>query len=131
MVVDDEVDSLEVATRLLRLAGAEVITAETGRDAITKLEKAKPHVIVADLSMPDMDGWELIHLLKRERRTLDIPVIALTAHTMLGDRERAMSAGFHNHISKPLDPTKFVTQLFNLLIDVPILAKITKKNQIS
>jgi CheY-like chemotaxis protein len=121
LVVDDEQDSLEVAARLLKIAGAIVTTASDGKQA---LEEVKVHpsqfkFIVTDLSMPDMDGWELLYLLKQERRTLDIPIIALTAHAMTGDRERGISAGFHNYITKPLDPTKFIHQLINLLVEIP------------
>ena len=71
--------------------------------------------------MPEMDGWALLTKLKEERDTLEIPVIALTAHTMPGDRERAIVAGFHNHISKPLDPTRFISQLMHIVVDIPEL----------
>jgi CheY-like chemotaxis protein len=121
LIADDEVDSLEVATRLVRLAGANVITAKNGLEALEKVRQYRPHFILSDLSMPEMDGWELVYRLKLERSTLDIPVIALTAHAMAGDRDRAIRAGFHNHISKPLDPTKLVRQLINVLMDVPEL----------
>jgi CheY-like chemotaxis protein len=124
LVVDDESDSLEVAARLLKIAGAVVTTATNGRDALQKVQShpSRFRFIVSDLSMPDMDGWELLYQLKQERSTLDIPVIALTAHAMLGDRERGIKAGFHNYITKPLDPTKFIRQLVTLLIEVPELA---------
>lgn len=122
LIVDDEVDSLEVARRLITMAGAQTLTADSGRSALELLKHTSPHFILSDLSMPDMDGWELAHLLKRDRRTLEIPVIALTAHAMSGDRDRAIAAGFHNHIAKPLDPLKFVGQLLNILVDVPNLA---------
>jgi two-component system, cell cycle response regulator DivK len=121
LIADDEVDSLEVASRLIRLAGATVVTAKNGLEALEKVRQHKPHFILSDLSMPEMDGWELVYRLKLERSTLGIPVIALTAHAMSGDRDRAIRAGFHNHISKPLDPAKLVRQLVNVLIDVPEL----------
>jgi CheY-like chemotaxis protein len=123
LVVDDEQDSLEAATRLLRLAGANVFSASDGREALELIRKHhKFHFILSDLSMPEMDGWELLHVLKKDRATMGIPLIALTAHAMNGDRERALAAGFHNHISKPLDPPKFIRQLANLLVDIPDLA---------
>jgi CheY-like chemotaxis protein len=124
LVVDDEKDSLEVASRLLKLSGANVITAMNGREALEKVKGIPLHIkfIVTDLSMPDMDGWELLYELKQHRPTLSIPVIALTAHAMTGDRERGIKAGFHNYITKPLDPTKFIRQLVSLLIEVPELA---------
>lgn len=121
LVVDDEADSLEVATRLLKLAGATVVTAGNGREALTKLHNFRPHFILSDLSMPEFNGWELLEVLKNDRRTMDIPVIALTAHAMSGDREKAIEAGFHNYISKPLDPPKFISQMVTVLTDIPEL----------
>ncbi len=122
MVVDDESDSLEVATRLLIIAGANVVQAVNGKDALVKLRTCSPRFIISDLSMPEMDGWELIYTIKQDRRMMDIPMIALTAHAMSGDRERALAAGFHNYISKPLDPPKFIQQLVVILTDIPEMA---------
>ncbi len=121
MVVDDEPDSLEIAKRLLQMAGAEVITAGGGQEALNIVRSARPQLIISDLSMPEVDGWTLLQRLKEERDTLEIPVIALTAHTMPGDRERAIVAGFHNHISKPLDPRRFISQLMHIVVDIPEL----------
>lgn len=128
LVVDDEPDSLEVATRLLKIAGAAVVSAVSGQEA---LEKIKTHpsqfkFILSDLSMPDMDGWELLYQLKQETLTKDIPVIALTAHAMAGDRERGIAAGFHNYVTKPLNPTNFIQQLVNLLVEIPEYAPLLK-----
>lgn len=121
MVVDDEPDSLEIAKRLLQMAGADVITAGGGQEALDIVRSARPQLIISDLSMPEVDGWTLLQRLKEERDTLEIPVIALTAHTMPGDRERAIVAGFHNHISKPLDPRRFISQLMHIVVDIPEL----------
>src|SRR5262249_53220714 len=122
LVVDDEEDSLEVAQMLLEMAGATVITATNGREALTSIKAQRPHFILSDLSMPDVDGWRLVYDLNRDRTTADIPVIALTAHAIPGDRERALKAGFVNYITKPLDPDKFIQQLLKLLIDIPELS---------
>jgi len=126
LVADDERDSLEVARRLLKYAGAIVTTASNGHEAIEAVKTHKPdfHFVLTDLSMPGMDGWELLYELKSEPRTAHIPVIALTAHAMAGDRERGIAAGFHNYITKPLDPSKFIQQLMNLLVDVPHLTRL-------
>src|SRR5690349_11576246 len=110
LVVDDEQDSLEVARMMLELAGATVLTAINGQEGLAMVDKTRPHFILSDLSMPVMDGWHMMRELSLDRRTNEIPVIALTAHAMSGDRERAMQAGFANYISKPLDPDKFITQ---------------------
>lgn len=123
LVVDDEDDSREVAQLMLEMAGATVVTAADGKEALVRVAAYKPRFILSDLSMPEMDGWRLMHELHRERSTADIPVIALTAHAMSGDRERAIEAGFINYISKPLDPDKFLWQLVNLLVDIPSLSE--------
>jgi CheY-like chemotaxis protein len=127
LVVEDEQDSLEVASRMLKLAGANVFSASNGRDGVDLAKKIRPRFILSDLSMPGMDGWEMIEALKQNKSTMETPVIALTAHTMPGDRERAMAAGFHNHISKPLDPMKFIQQLANILVDNQDLATLMGK----
>jgi two-component system, cell cycle response regulator DivK len=122
MVVDDEVDSLEVASRILRHYGAKVASAGNGREALEMVRKVHPRFIVSDLSMPVMDGWGLLYELKLERDTMEIPVIALTAHAMVGDRQRAIEAGFHNYLTKPLTASTFMSELLRLLLDIPLLA---------
>jgi CheY-like chemotaxis protein len=124
LVVDDEEDSLEVAQMLLEMAGATVLTATNGREALALVKAQRPHFILSDLSMPDVDGWRLVYDLNRNRATADIPVIALTAHAIPGDRERALKAGFVNYITKPLDPDKFIQQLLKLLIEIPELSQL-------
>jgi len=121
LVVDDEEDSLNVARMLLEKAGATVMTADDGRAALERVQESRPHFILSDLSMPGIPGWQLMGELNRNRATLDIPVIALTAHALPGDRARAIEAGFFNYITKPLDPEKFIQQLLNLLVDIPHL----------
>lgn len=119
LVVDDEEDSLEVAKMMLEMAGADVLTASDGQQALQLVKSKKPRFILSDLSMPVMDGWQLMHRLVEDRSTQDIPVIALTAHAMKGDRERAVAAGFRNYITKPLDADKFMGQLLAILITLP------------
>ena len=119
LVVDDEFDSREVASLMLEAAGAIVETAIHGKDALEKIQAQRPDFILSDLSMPTMDGWQLMHQLINDRETAEIPVIALTAHAMPGDRQRAIAAGFRNHITKPLDATKFMDQLVTILVDMP------------
>ena len=129
LVVDDEQDSLEVARMMLELAGAQVLTAVNGEEGLAMVDKIRPHFILSDLSMPVMDGWHMMRELSIDRRTNEIPVIALTAHAMSGDRERAMQAGFANYISKPLDPDKFITQLLNIVIETPELRAAVPMNK--
>ncbi len=119
LVVDDEPDSLEVASVILRHYGATVTTKSNGQEALDAVRVDRPRLIISDLSMPVMDGWGLLYELKSNRATMDIPAIALTAHAMVGDRERAVSAGFHNYLTKPLTPITFMENLLRLLIDIP------------
>lgn len=119
LVVDDEYDSRMVAEIMLEDAGARVVTAMNGREALDRLRQEKPQFILSDLSMPVMDGWQLMAELNDNRATATIPVIALTAHAMVGDRERALAAGFRNHITKPLSADKFMSQLLAILEDLP------------
>lgn len=122
LVVDDEFDSQEVARRLLKRYGAIVHTADNGREAIDVLKSVSPKFILSDLSMPELDGWGLIYELQQNRETADIPIFALTAHAMMGDRERAIAVGFHNYMTKPLTPATFISNLLELLKTVPQLA---------
>lgn len=111
LVIDDEPDSLEIAETLLLDMGMDVLTARNGLEALKMLEDSMPDYIISDLSMPSMSGWELIDLIKRDRRLMEIPVFALTAHVMPGDRSKAIAAGFHNYLTKPLNPDTFVNDL--------------------
>lgn len=122
LVLDDEEDSLEVAEIILLEYGASLYTASNGRDGLAIVHDVMPHFIISDISMPIMDGWGFISALKADRATAHIPVIALTAHAMKGDRERAIGAGFHNYLSKPLTADTFIHDLLSLLTDIPEFA---------
>ncbi|MCA9903403.1 MAG: response regulator [Anaerolineae bacterium] len=122
VVVDDEEDSLEVAQIILEEYGADVSTAANGQEGLELIRKVHPKLVISDISMPVMDGWGLIFELKNDRTTCDIPAIALTAHAMIGDRERAISAGFHNYLTKPLTASTFIQDLVGLLVEIPQLA---------
>jgi two-component system, cell cycle response regulator DivK len=122
LVVDDEPDSLEVAERILRFYGAHVHTATDGEQALSVVKLVRPSLIISDLSMPQLDGWGLVFELKQNRGTMEIPVIALTAHAIPSDRTRALAAGFHNYLTKPLTPATFLNDLLTVVADIPSLA---------
>ena len=123
VVIDDEPDSLEVARYILDFYGANVYTAMNGKEGFELVEQVKPRFVISDLSMPEMDGWEFLSALKSTTSLQDTPVIALTAHAMKGDRERAIGAGFHNYLTKPLTANTFMDQLLILLMDIPQLSE--------
>ena len=124
LLVDDEPDNLEVALRVLRFYGAQVRTAENGKEALDLLQSKQltPRFILSDISMPVMDGWAFLYELKRDPLLVNIPVIALTAHAMAGDRERGLQAGFHNYLTKPFNPGTMMRELLQMLVTVPALA---------
>ncbi len=126
VVADDEDDSLELARYILTFYGANVHTAVDGDDAFHTIDRVRPHFVISDLSMPVVDGWALIQRLKETPELRDIPVIALTAHAIRGDADRAIAAGFHNYLTKPLTADTFMDQLVSLLIVIPELASLLK-----
>lgn len=119
VVIDDEPDSLEVASRILRFYGANVYTASNGQEGLELIRRQRPKFVISDLSMPVMDGWEMLYEIQQDRHIAQIPIIALTAHAMVGDRTRAIEAGFYNYLTKPLTPSTFMGDLLRLLLDVP------------
>jgi CheY-like chemotaxis protein len=122
VVIDDEEDSLMVAEIILTEYGANLFTASNGAMGLDVVRQVRPRFVISDVSMPVMDGWGFIHALRHDPELYEIPAIALTAHAMIGDRERAVEAGFHNYLSKPLTPETFIIDLLNLLMDIPSLA---------
>ena len=123
VVIDDEEDGLEVAEVILLEYGANVHTASNGQEGLEVVEAVRPRFVISDLSMPNVDGWGFIAAMQKERELAQIPVIALTAHAMTGDRERAIAAGFHNYLTKPLTVETFMGDLVNLLTTIPELVE--------
>ncbi|MFZ4828349.1 MAG: response regulator [Phototrophicaceae bacterium] len=119
VVVDDEPDSQFVAQKLLEMAGAIVVVADNGKEGLEKIRQHRPSFVVSDLSMPVMTGWQMVDEMKKDRTLQDIPVIALTAHAMSDDRPKAIAAGFHNYLTKPLMPENFINSLLRLVMDTP------------
>ncbi len=99
---DDEV-SLLLAAELLRRVDIEVLTARDGREAIAELERSEVDGVLMDCQMPDMDGFAATRSIRQEPRWVNLPIIAMTANTMTGDREAVLAAGMNDHIAKPLD----------------------------
>ncbi|HLY27455.1 MAG TPA: response regulator [Aggregatilineales bacterium] len=101
LLVDDEPDNLEVARKVLSFYGAQTFCAMDGIEGLKQLEQIYPTVILLDLSMPHMDGFEMIKRVRENPHYHELTVIALTAHAMSGDREKVMAAGFDGYIAKP------------------------------
>jgi two-component system cell cycle response regulator DivK len=103
LIVEDDFDNLNVATQVLSFRGVEVCVAEDGLTGLKALEEFTPTIVLMDISMPQMDGWEMLRHMRDNPRTADLPVIAVTAHAMAGDKERVLAAGFDGYIRKPFD----------------------------
>ena len=115
LVVDDNLLNLELAADVLELADFDVITADSGREAITKAEQMHPDLILMDLRMPEMSGLDAMLELHRNETTCDIPVAVLTASAMKGDEEQLLNSGFFAYLQKPIDPSRFADQVAALL----------------
>ena len=104
LYVEDNDDNLYMLTlRFEMLDGYEIISAGDGAEGVAKAASEKPDLILMDLNLPVMDGWEATRRLKDDPATSHIPIIALTAHAMAGDRERALAAGTNDFDTKPVD----------------------------
>ena len=109
LVVEDSPDIRVLVRMLLEAAGHEVLTASDGREGVETAKRERPDLVLMDLSLPVMSGWEATKALKETPETASIPVVAVTAHAMHGDRERALAAGCDGFIPKPIDEETFET----------------------
>jgi len=100
-VVDDNADNRLIIRTILE-DQYEIIEFSSGIEAIEGLKKRKPDVVILDISLPEMDGTEILRRLREDHDLNNLPVIALTAHAMVGDREKYLAAGFNDYIAKPI-----------------------------
>lgn len=115
LYVEDNDDNVYVVrTRLVR-AGHTVLVAVDGRQGLEMAAADRPDLILMDLSLPEIDGWEATRRLKAAAETKDIPIIALSAHAMSGDREKALAAGCDDFDTKPVDFTRLRAKMNALL----------------
>lgn len=128
LLVDDEIDNLGVAEKVLSFKGASVHATQQSRETLMLVETFKPNLLLLDLSMPHMDGWEIHRKLRENPATKTIPVIAVTAHAMAGDEERVMQAGFDGYIAKPFRIMELVDQIQNILQRIDIVNSIENKD---
>ena len=121
LIADDNADNILLMRRLIKRLGKDFdcIEAQTGREALRLAVERNPEVILLDMKMPDMDGYETAVALKSNKSTSTIPVIAVTAQAMLGDRERALDAGCNDYLTKPIDPALLVETIKKYIICEP------------
>lgn len=115
LIVDDFEDARAVLGFYLKLSGYVPLEAATGEEALPLAFDAQPDIILMDLQLPGIDGWEVSRQLKADARTRHIPIIALTAHAMQSERERALNAGCDGFLSKPCSPPDVAAEITRLL----------------
>ena len=103
LLVEDNEMNRDMLSRRLKRKGFEVIIAVDGREGVAKASAESPDLILLDMSLPVMNGWEAARKIKADPETRDIPIIALTAHAMAGDREKALEAGCDEYDTKPIE----------------------------
>lgn len=119
LYVEDNEDNVYMLSARLSRQGYQVIVANDGVQALEAARSACPALILMDLSLPVMDGWEATRRLKADKETSGIPVIALSAHAMPGDRERAIAAGCDDYDMKPIDFPRLLQKIRSLLPGEP------------
>jgi CheY-like chemotaxis protein len=115
LVVEDNEENRDSLTRRLERRGFEVLVANDGKAGVEKAKTEKPDLILMDMNMPEMDGWEATRQIKAEPALADVKVIALTAYAMGGDRERALEAGCTDYHAKPIEFPKLLAQIEQIL----------------
>ncbi len=111
IIVDDEPDNIGVVQLVMQYSGAQVRVADNGFACLALMEQAVPTVLLIDIQMPGMTGYELLRRIREHPVWRHVPAVAVTAHAMVGDEERILSFGFDGYIPKPIEAMKLAGQL--------------------
>lgn len=115
LLVEDHEEIWDFLSRRLKRRGYDVILAVDGQEGVDKARAQNPDILLLDMNLPVMDGWTAAGVLKADAATAGIPIIALTAHAMSGDREKAIAAGCDDYHPKPVDFTRLLSQIESLV----------------
>jgi DNA-binding response OmpR family regulator len=115
LVIDDDPQILSLISHTLRRAGYEVITAQDGAEGLRKVKETHPQLVVLDISLPGLDGYQICRHLRREQETIDLPVIMVTAMGRPTDQRRGFDAGADDYLPKPFALSELVTRVQSLL----------------
>ena len=115
LLVEDHEEIWDFLTRRLKRRGHDVILATDGQQGVDLARAEHPDIVLLDMNLPVMDGWTAAGLMKSSPETRDVPVIAMTAHAMSGDREKAIAAGCDDYHAKPIDFSRLLTQIDELV----------------
>ncbi|HUK26462.1 MAG TPA: response regulator [Terriglobales bacterium] len=115
LIAEDNPVNCELLRELLELRDHEVIETHNGQEALQSLEQAIPDILLLDLGMPVMDGYETVRRIRQDPRFARLPVLAVTAYAMQGDKERILGCGFDGYLSKPINPSLLFQELDRVL----------------
>ncbi|MBA3873361.1 MAG: response regulator [Anaerolineae bacterium] len=115
LIVEDEYDSMQMVTAILRFHNIGVLLAHNGRECLELLDNNAVTLVLTDLSMPEMDGWETLNAIRANPRTKMIPVVAISAYHSVEVAEKALTAGFNGFYAKPVSAKTFVQNLEKLI----------------
>jgi two-component system cell cycle response regulator DivK len=119
LYIEDNFDNMTLVRRVLEIEGYEVIAAGTGQEGLTKARESRPDIVITDINLPDIDGYQVTDALKKDTKTAHIPIIAMTANVMKKDRDNVFQAGCDAYISKPIDVDELPGQIENFLKGKP------------
>ena len=111
LLVEDHEEIWDFLSRRLKRRGYDVLLAHDGQEAVDKTRSERPDVVLLDMNLPVMDGWTAARTLKADPDTAKVPLIALTAHAMSGDRDKALEAGCDDYHPKPVDFSRLLSQI--------------------
>jgi CheY-like chemotaxis protein len=111
LIVEDNRDNMALMEYLLRAFGYEPLMAASGAEGIRLAEEERPDLILMDIQMPDMDGFEATAAIRATRYGHRVPIVAVTAFAMVGDRDRVLAGGFNGYMTKPINPQTFAADL--------------------
>ena len=115
LVAEDNAVNRELLRELLEVRGYRVLEACNGQEALRMIEETKPELLLLDIGMPVLDGFGVIRKIRENPRLAPLPVVAVTAYAMRGDREKILASGFDGYLSKPLNPSSLTEELDRLL----------------
>jgi CheY-like chemotaxis protein len=115
VIAEDEFDSLQTLSKILQYHDIQIFVSRNGKECLRLLEEVRPHAVIVDLAMPEMDGWETLAHIRANEMTAHVPVVAVTAYYSIEVAEDAFQAGFDGYFAKPVSPVTFVRDLATII----------------